>query len=464
MKMNKISSFVLVLTVAMTMMFAAPVSAEDSAGTAASELGANGKAAKAYFGVGDYNNLSLDKATPDIIHDALDSAGEITADTGEPVIVDVKPAGTYDLSSALNVPENVILVSESGVVYNRTGSDKMVKLKGSVYGGKFDGKNKENNIIQLISTTATASDKNMTVMKTTLCNTKLSKHAAVQIDANGKAIRHGKVIDNKISNCYNGVSVYDGGSYDIIKGNKFTNIGIKSYKGGSAIDVCSSNVGKIQNNTIKTVVGHGISTDPVSDKGRFRNGCTIKEISNNTISTINSHGIYVENKCSVTKIDNNNISNVKGCCIAVDKNARINGMSGNKLSGGTLAKKGKHSLMSLGGKKSYVKVIKNNKFYGCSAAGIALGKKAKLDIAGKGNVITRNKLNGIQMDKGSVLKITGKTTITKNRWGINMCKGAKANIKYVTFKGNKKGAVYYMRGAKFKKSRCSVKGKIYKAN
>lgn len=471
MKMKKISSFVMALTVAVTMLFAVPVSAEDAVGTAASELGANGKAAKAYFGVGDYNNLSLDQATPDIIQKALYSARDITADTGELVIVDVKPAGTYNLSSALSVPENVILVSESGVVYNRTGSDKMVKLKGSLYGGKFDGKNKENNIIQLLLESSSEAEcgKNLTVMKTTLVNAKPSgkKVSAVQIDADGKDINYGKIIDNTISNCYNGVSVYDEGSYAIIKGNTITNIGNKAFKGGSAIDICSSNVGMIQNNKIKTVVGHGISTDPTSDKGRFKAGCTIKEISGNTISAVNAQGIYVENKCKITKLKNNKISNVKGCCIKVDKNASINAMSGNTISGGKLANKGKHSLISIsdkkGGKKSYVKFGKNNKIKGSSVAGIFIGKNAKLEISGKGNVITKNKKNGIQMCKGSKLEITGKTTITYNRWGINMDKGANAKIKYVTFKGNKKGAVYYIKGAIFKKSKCKVKGKIYKA-
>lgn len=469
MKMKKISSLVLALTVAMTMLFTVPVFADTNDGAndpttgsnPTSELGVNGRAAKAYFGADEYNNLPLEKATPDMIQDALYSARDITADTGKPVIVDVKAAGIYYLSSALSVPKNVILVSESGVIYKRSGSDRMVLLKGSVYGGTFDGNNANNNIIQMTCDSVGAADKNMTVMKATLKNSKLT---AVQIDANGKSIKHGKVIDNNISNCYNGVSVYDGGSYDLISGNTISTIGSAAKKGGSAIDVCSSNVSKISNNKISNVIGHGISTDPTSDHNAYRYGCKIGEISGNTIKTIKTQGIYIENKCSVTKISNNKISNVKGCCITVDKNARINGMAGNTLSGGSLAKKGKHSLMTLGGKKSYVKVGKNNKFTGSYAAGIYVGKKAKLVITGKGNVITKNKMNGIQMDKGSVLKITGKTSITKNRWGINMAKGANANIKNVKFKGNKKGAVYYIKGAKFKKSKCSVKGKIYKAN
>lgn len=462
MNIKKLSSLFLMFTVAFTMLCAVPVFADD--GAAAPALGTNGNAAKSYFGVTE-QPIVLEQTTPGKIQSKLDEAQKTAASTGTPVIVNVKE-GTYSLSQALEVPKNVILVSESGVVYNRTGSDRMVKLEGSVYGGKFDGRNKANNIIQmfLVSGSSAACGKNLTVMKTTLLNTKSSKHAGVQIDANGKAIRYGKVIDNTISNCYNGVSVYDGGSYEIIKGNRFSNIGIKSYKGGSAIDICSSNVGTISNNTISNVVGHGISTDPTSDHNRYQNGCKIGEISGNTIKSVNTQGIYIENRCSAAKVSNNKISNVKGCCITLDKNARISMMTGNKLSGGSLAKKGKHSLVTLGGKKSYVKIGKNNKFYSGPAAGIYVGPKAKLVISGNGNVITKNKMNGIQLDKRAVLTITGKTTITKNRWGIHMKKGARSNIKNVKFKGNKKGAIYYIRGAKLKKSKCSIKGKVYQAN
>ena len=466
MKMKKISSFVMALTVAVTMLFAVPVSADTNDGTTdpttgpypTIELGANGKAAKAYFGADEYNKVVLDKATNDDIQDALYMARDMAEDLQKPIIVNVK-AGTFYLDSALSIPHNVVLVSESGVVYYNDCSGEMIKLRGAVYGGTFDGKMNRYNIIKMDSTKSTASDKNMLVTKATLKNT---YYTAVIING---AYKHGKVINNTITNCQlNGVCAYRGGQYDLIEGNKITKIGHKKRPGdkkagGSGIDLCSSDAKLIKNNTINDVYGHGISTDP----SMLNRGCFITEITGNTISKIKTQGIYVENKCQITKLKNNKISNVKGCCITVDKNARINGMSGNTLSGGSLAKVGKHSLMTLGGKKSSVKVAKNNKFTGSSAAGIYIGKKAKLVITGKGNVITKNKMNGIQMDKGSVLKITGKTSITKNRWGINMAKGANANIKYVTFKGNKKGAVYYIKGAKFKKSKCKVKGKIYKA-
>lgn len=461
--MKKITSILLALIVAAAMMsapvFAVDAGTQDGASTAA--LGTNGNAAKAYFGATE--QIVLETATADTIQESLYFARDMTAQTKKPVIVNVK-SGTISLPGALSVPYNVVLASESGVVYNMTGSDRMVLLNGSVYGGKFDGKGKAKNIIQMYRTNTAASDKNLTVMKTTLTNSETyPKIAAVQIDANGAKIVNGKVIDNTIFKCYNGISVYDGGSYSVISGNKIYSIGNKSRKGGSAIDICSSNVTKISGNSISDVFGHGISTDPTSDSGKYRYGCKIGEISGNTIKKINTQGIYIENKCSVTRIKNNTISNVKGCCLTVDKNAKVYAFAGNKLAGGTLAKKGKHSLVTIGGKKSYVKMGKNNKISGGSAAGIYVGKSARLEIVGKGNVITGNKLNGIQMAKGSVLKITGKTSITKNRWGINMDKGAKATIKYVTFKGNKKGAVYYLKGAKFKKSKCKVKGKIYKA-
>ena len=456
--MKRLTTLLLAVMVASSMLFAAPVFADTSVG----ELGPNGKAAKTYFGADQYNNLILDKATTDDIQDYLYSARDITEDTGKPVIVNVK-AGIFDLDSALSIPHNVVLVSESGVVYNNYYGGTMVNLKGAVYGGTFDGKLKKDSMIKMVSKTATASDKNMLVTKATLKNTYLT---AVLING---AYKHGKVIGNTITNCQlNGVCAYRGGQYDVIEGNKITKIGHPKRTGdkkagGSGIDLCSSDAKLIKNNTINDVYGHGISTDP----SMLNKGCVITEVTGNTFSKIKTQGIYVENKCKISKIKNNKISNVKGCCIKVDKNASIGSMSGNKLSGGTLAKQGKHSLVSIsdkkGGKKASVRIGKNNTFTGSYKHCIYIGKNATLTISGNGNVITKNKGNGIQVDTRGKLVITGKTTITKNRWGINMAKKANANIKRVTFKGNKKGAVYYLKGAKFKKSKCKVKGKIYKA-
>ena len=122
----------------------------------------------------------------------------------------------------------------------------------------------------------------------------------------------------------------------------------------------------------------------------------------------------------------------------------------------------KHALVMVSAKKSVLNVGSNNIFKNGKAAGIAIGKKGRVTIKGSNNLITRNKKNGIQIDKYGVLVITGKTTITKNRWGINMMKKGRATIKNCIIKSNKKGAVYYIKGAKFKKSKCKVKGKIYK--
>ena len=459
-------SILLLLTMILTvsMLCAVPAFAEDTGDTNGTDptgttqtylpqLGTNGKAALAYFGIQEDLVFDVsDTATSGEINKWLQEA-KIDATADSPIMVYVG-GGTHNLTTTINVPDNVVLVAEDTVLFKRSSAIKMVKLTGSMYGGTWDGGNYDQNIIQMVNTNTTG--KNMTVMKAVIRNTKLDG-----VHINDSAVKHGKVLDNKITNCkHNGVSVYNGGQFDTISGNTISNIGNTSTKNGSAIDICSSNVTNISNNKISIVVGHGISTDPTSSRGKF--GCKITNISGNTIKTVNHQGIYVEKKCSVSKLNNNKISNIQGCCLTVDKNAKVYSMSGNKFSGGKLAKKGKHSLMTLNGKGSYVKMGKKNTLSGGYAAGIALSKSAKLYITGGGNVITKNKNNGIQMAPYSVLKITGKTKITYNRWGINMQKRAKANIKRVTFRYNRKGAVYYIRGAKFKKSKCSVKGKIYK--
>ena len=464
--MKKISAILLSFILATTMLFAVPVFAEDGTGspdqdpTAADttyepQLGTNGKAALAYFGVDKHNVFEVSSTAGSNDIRTLITAVKTDATSSSPVMIYVK-SGTHTLTYSLGIPENVIFVAENGVVFKRAFSDKMVKLKGSLYGGTWDGGNIAQNIIQMVNTNTTG--KNMTVMKAVIRNTKMDG-----VHINDRPVKHGKVLNNTITNCkHNGVSVYNGGQFDTISGNTITNIGKTSTKNGSAIDICSSNAATISNNKISNVVGHGISTDPVSSNGRY--GCKITTISGNTIKNVKHQGVYIENRCSVTKFYNNKISNVQGCCLTVDKNAKVYAMSGNRLSGkGSLSKKGKHSIVTLNGKGAYIKIGKNNKIYNGYAAGIALSKKAKVDITGNGNQITHCKKNGIQLAAGSKLKITGKTKITNNRWGINTSGKASISIKKTTIKSNKKGAIYYLRGTKLKRSGCSIKGQVYKA-
>lgn len=443
--MHKLYSLLLALVISVSMSFNFSLFAFAST---ADGLGKNGDEAKAYFGIQTvlYTQGTVDsKELKAVIEQAA-----IDATSKSPIMVYVNK-GTINIKSAVVIPENVILVSEDSVVYKRTGDDYMIKLKGAIFGGTFDGNSRGKNIIQMVSTKATAKDKNMTVMNTVIKNSPVT---GVQI--NGDNYKYGKVIRNKITNCkLNGISVYRGGQYEVIKDNKILKIGSGSH--GSGIDICSSNVGVISNNKIDTVVGHGISTDPVSDSGRIRLGCKINKISDNIIKNTKHQGVYVEKNCKVSVMNNNKISNIKGCALTVDKNAKVYSLSGNSFA------KSKHSNITLNGKGSYIKIVKNNTVKNGYAAGIALSSNAKMDITGNGNAITGNKLNGIQMAKKSVLKIKGKTIITKNRWGINMAKKAKAIIKKCTIKKNRAGAVYYIKGAVFKKSKCKIKGKVYKA-
>ena len=358
-------------------------------------------------------------------------------------------SGTHKISSTLHVPKNVVLVLEKGVVFKDAGSRIMVQLDGAVFGGTYDGSLKTENIIRFSNVSFNRNSNNGIVLQTSLKNSKVT---AIQI--NGKA-KNAYVRGNVIDNCkVNGISSYRGGHYDQLVDNRISNIGNKSK--GSGIDITQSDVNVISNNVITNAKGHGISTDTETHSGQ-KHSCSIKEISGNTISNIKHHGIWVEHGVKISNIKNNSISNTKYNCIGVDKNASINNMDGNKI------KSAKHSLMMLKGKKSKVTIGNNNSFTSGKDAGIYIGKSSKLVIKGSNNYIKNNKKNGIQINKKGVLRINGKTTITKNRWGINMSKKAKAYINNCIIKKKKKGAIFYMKGAVVKKKACKIKGKVYRA-
>ena len=399
--MKRLTTLLLAVMVASSMLFTAPVFAAtsvDPTGTVEGlnvTLGPNGVAAKDNFNIAD--SVAVQKILPlsaqcdiETINSTLKRAKESASSTS-PSMVYIKsgPSGGFDLNKTISIPNNVALVCENSVVFNNNSGKEMVRLKGALYGGTFNGKMVKDKIIEMVNDNEkdAASYNNMLVTKATLKNT---YETAVLING---AYKHGKVIGNTITNCQlNGVCAYRGGQYDVIQDNKITKIGHPKRPGdkkaaGSAIDLCSSYAKLIKNNTINDVYGHGISTDP----NMLNKGCVITEVTGNTISKINSHGIYVENKCSINKLMNNKISNVKGCCLTIDKNAKVHSATGNVFSGGTLAKKGKHSLVTLNGKKSYLKLGKKNAVKGGSAAGIYVGKKAKLLITGSGNLITKNK-------------------------------------------------------------------------
>lgn len=436
---------ILVVSLVMTLSFSYPAFAID--GTAAGpDYGPNAKAAISEFGI-DENCVEI-ASKNDTVSTLNEMIMGIAPDASEsnPGMIYV-PEGTFNVSSTLKVLPNVVLVSESGVVFKSTSSANMIKLSGSVYGGVFDKQSRTGNII--LYDNITFKGKNGIVKKTNLKNTNLT---AVQING---AARNAKVLNNTISNCKkNGISSYRAGHFAAISGNKISNIGKGG--GGSGIDIVQSDVSEISNNTISSCKGHGISTD-TETFGIAKKSVVLGKVTGNKISNTNHHGIWLEKGSKITGgLDNNTISNATSNDLGLDKNTSVNIMNGNTFTSA------KHALVMVSAKKSVLNVGSNNIFKNGKAAGIAIGKKGRVTIKGSNNLITRNKKNGIQIDKYGVLVITGKTTITKNRWGINMMKKGRATIKNCIIKSNKKGAVYYIKGAKFKKSKCKVKGKIYK--
>ena len=210
---------ILVVSLVMTLSFSYPAFAID--GTAAGpDYGPNAKAAISEFGI-DENCVEI-ASKNDTVSTLNEMIKGIAPDASEsnPGMIYV-PEGTFNVSSTLKVPPNVVLVSESGVVFKSTSSANMVKLSGSVYGGEFDKQSRTGNII--LYDNRTFKGKNGIVKKTNLKNTNLT---AVQING---AARNAKVLNNTISNCKkNGISSYRAGHFAAISGNKISNIG----KGG----------------------------------------------------------------------------------------------------------------------------------------------------------------------------------------------------------------------------------------
>ena len=119
---------ILVVSLVMTLSFSFPVFASN--GTAAGpDYGPNAKAAISEFGI-DENCVEI-ASKNDTVSTLNEMIKGIAPDASEsnPGMVYV-PEGTFNVSSTLKVLPNVVLVSESGVVFKSTSSANMVKLSG----------------------------------------------------------------------------------------------------------------------------------------------------------------------------------------------------------------------------------------------------------------------------------------------------------------------------------------------
>ena len=386
------------------------------------------------------------------INNAANNAEIAYKKTGKAQMVYV-PAGTHKINSYLSIPKGVILVSEKNCVYSITAKLPIVLwLYGSVYGGKFDGHGKAGQMIRFRETSFKWPSGY--VLHTSITNCR--DQAVVAL---GK-ISNVYVCNNTMKNALDGVCSIYGATINLIDNNKI------SYMTQSGVDVTHANVKVISNNTITNVTGHGISTDTEQNKGHAF--VRITEVYNNTITGPKHHGIYLEKNCKITgDVYNNVISNATLNGVCISQNAGIGNNKKKTFFYNNIVQGSKLSNISMAGKNAILFMGSKNKVRNGKGAGIALGRYAKCYIYGKNNYISKNALNGVQMDANTSFQVrgSGRTYITNNRWGINMGnKGGAVNLKNTTIKGNKKGAAYIVKGCslKYNKSNCSISGKIYK--
>lgn len=378
---------------------------------------------------------------------ALENAGS-KATAKKPVIVHAK--GSISIANA-TVPANVILVGEKTTTYTYNGpagATWIFNMKGSIFGGKFNGGK---------------------------C------YWSVLYDrAKGSAI-NGFVEDIVVTSgkCY-GIGEQNGSTKLRVKNCKISNVkdcGIHVISsnatwiknctiynvGESGIDISHANVGTISGNKVTKGLGHGISTDSEVYK-EYNLGfgaCHIGTIANNTISGFRYHGIYFEDKCTAKAVKSNKVFNNGGVGLNVVTGAVVKGVANNQFYGNT------HSNVTASGKLATIAFTSGNKLYLSKGNGLNVSAGGRVTISGSKNQIYSNAVNGINLtDAGSLLTVTGKGTIVKlnKNNGLSINTKSKASIKYMTFSGNKKLAVYVMRGSSCAYSGCNISPKSGSAN
>ena len=440
----------------------------------------NLEAAKAAYGTSNVIvNDSLDSLQDDLFEAALNRSSD-----SSPCIVYVPGGRTYTITkekahnkggiragyvSGIFVPENVILVAEKNTVFKAAPADKMQRLvlvRGSVYGGTYQGSNKCFFPLQFRS--------DVTYEKTRSGNRQVDGNiertyvtTAKQCGIKAIGSKNINIMYNNVSNCRTkkacGIGVTYGAQANQISHNTIKNVGASGF--GSAIDVTHANVSYIEYNKISGAAGHGISTDtdqtPLSKTKQ--NYVKISRVKGNTISSCGVHGIWLERRCQISSsLSGNTIKNCKKCGIAIEGTVKyvgkcqysINAMAQNKIYNNT------RSNVSVSGKYGKIRLTKGNVIKGSrQQGGLLADKYAKIYITGAGNKITGNKGYGIYLRNKSRLTISssGRNYIQSNKkYAIGLYNKSRAVVKNAVLTKNKKGTAYVGKGSSFKRSKCKV--------
>lgn len=389
----------------------------------------NLSATRSKYGVSTANTITA--KTPAAIQTALQTAGS-KATAAKPYIV-YAPSGNYTMPSKLTVPSNVIFVAEDDSVFTpktASGFTQFFMVRGSLYGGSYDGKNMAYYCLRLEN--QAFSGKNGCISNTAVKNSKRAGIVAV-----GSKCRYGKIQNNTVTHCGNsGISAVEGAWINIVSGNTC------KYNTLAGINLGHSNINIISGNTLIGNTGHGISTD--SD-GSGQGYCHVHQINNNTIRGNGYNGVYMDSNCFVdTKFYNNKIYSNENNGLGIDDHAYVRGITKNTISGQA------SSGIRTYGTKSIAYIGSSNVITGSGTNNITIDQSGRVNLVGSGNVIKSSKGNGVSVKGGGVFYATGKNNKIQSNEGFGIRVDGKStiSIKNITFSSNGGYAVKVFKGSK----------------
>jgi hypothetical protein len=424
--------------------------------------------AQALFGFSD-SNVFIANTFDNIVATLKRLGASGIGSANSPAVVYVAQ-GTYDVTQSMVIPENVLLLSESSVVYSCSLEDKpMVKLFGSLYGGAFNGNDKAGQCVRIQEVPYDGT--NGVIQKATIRDIK--SHGILASGANCKNVR---ILDCDIAHSgMNGINVLYEATISLIQNCVITNNGHRAPEGCSGINLCHGNVNKIQNCTITNNTDKGISTN--SDKYSFITtpGCTIGTITGCTISNNHVNGVYLKPLCHINSFTNNTlIGNPDGIvCVSTSRKgvtgaSYVKNVTNNRFRNNTNSQLhahynkavihvgtgntftgGKNAVLALAG--GTIKIAgNNNTIQGSTGAGIDCNGGTVL-IQGSGTKIKNNATHGIYVADGTVTITGSKTQVTGNKQvGLGLFKNATVSVAgaSTTIKSNKTNNVYVGQGSK----------------
>lgn len=377
----------------------------------------NLKNASAMFGV-KAGNVIKAKDQGEIEY-ALKTAGDKAS--AKRMYIVYAPSGTYKMTKPLTIPANVVFVAEPDSKFSPVTADgfnRFFMVKGSLYGGSYDGKKMAYYCLRLENTTFYG-------MNGYITHTAVKNSKRAGIIAVGSKNRNGYILNNTVSGCGNsGISAIEGAWLSSISGN--------ICKGNflAGINLGHANADIINDNTLTGNTGHGISTN-TDESGQGY--CHIHKIMNNTIRKNGFNGVYMDENCYVDQtFSGNTITSNKTNGVGIDPGGYIKGISGNTISGNS------GSGIRVYGNNSIAYIKGENTISGNGTNNITILDNALARITGSGNLIRKSKGNGVSLKKSAAFIVSrGSNKIYSNKgFGIRAEDKCSVIIKNVTFSKN----------------------------